>query len=67
MKVRIKKYGIYEGWELILNAFKSGIFPIKETQGKELKITPKQVLQRLETRGTNPDVTTVFRACSICP
>ena len=34
--------------ELILNAFKSRIFSIKETQGKRLKIlTPKQRLQRL--------------------
>ena len=37
-----------EGRELILNVFRSGIFPIKETQGKGLKIlTPKQMLQRL--------------------
>ena len=27
-------YAFYEGWELILNSFKIGIFPIKETQGK---------------------------------
>ena len=33
----------YEGLELTINAFKKGIFPIKETQGKGLKIlTPKQ-------------------------
>ena len=33
---------LYEGRELILNAFKSGIFPIKGKQGKVLKIlTPK--------------------------
>ena len=39
---------LYEGRELTLNAFKSGIFPIKEKQGKGLKIlTPKQILQRL--------------------
>ena len=39
---------LYEGQELTINAFKSGIFPIKSTQGKELKIlTPKQMLQRL--------------------
>ena len=25
---------LYEGWELILNAFRSGIFPIKATKGK---------------------------------
>ena len=38
----------YEGWELTLNPFKSGIFPIKATKGKGLKIlTPKQILQRL--------------------
>ena len=55
-------------WRLrILNAFKSGIFPIKETQGKELKITTKQILQRLETRDTSPDMTTVFHASTICP
>ena len=36
------------GWELILNAFKGGIFPIKPTKGEGLKIlTPKQLLQRL--------------------
>ena len=49
-------YALYEGPELTLNAFKSGIFPIKETQGNgcpsnldtRLKIlTPKQMLQRL--------------------
>ena len=38
----------YRGRELILDAFKSGIFPIKETQGKGLTIlTLKQMLQRL--------------------
>ena len=37
----------YEGLELTINTFKKGIFPIKETQGKGLKIlTPKQMLQR---------------------
>ena len=54
-KLKIKKqntygsaYALYKGRESILNAFKSGIFPIKETQGKQLKIlTPKQMLQRL--------------------
>ena len=41
---------LYEGQELVLTAFRSGILPIKETKGKELKIlTPKQVLQRLPT------------------
>ena len=39
---------LYEGQELTLDAFKIGIFPIKEKQGKELKrLTPKQMLQRL--------------------
>ena len=39
---------LYEGRELTLNAFKSGIFLIKEKQGKRLKIlTAKQMLQRL--------------------
>ena len=37
-----------EGQELILNAFKSGIFPIKETKSEVLKIlNTKQMLQRL--------------------
>ena len=41
-------YALYEDQELILNAFRSGIFPIKETKGKVLKIlTAKQMLQRL--------------------
>ena len=39
---------LYEGRELILNAFKSGIFSIKATKGKGQKIlTPKQMLQRV--------------------
>ena len=29
---------LYEGQELTLNAFKSGIFTIKETQGKWFKV-----------------------------
>ena len=41
-------YALCEGRKL-LNAFKAGKFPIKEIQGKELKIsTPKQMLQRLQ-------------------
>ena len=41
---------LYEGRELTLNAFKSTIFPVKETQGKGLKIlNPKQMPQRLPT------------------
>ena len=38
----------YECRELTLNAFESGIFPLKEKKGKGLKIlTPKQMLKRL--------------------
>ena len=41
-------YAFYESRELILNGFRSGIFPIKETKGKELKtLTSKQMLQRI--------------------
>ena len=41
-------YALYDGRELILNAFKSGIFPIKAAKGEGLKIlAPKQILQRL--------------------
>ena len=39
---------LYESRELIPNAFRSGIFPMKEKQGKGLKLlTPKKMLQRL--------------------
>ena len=39
---------LYEGRELTLNAFRSGIFPIKSAKGEGLKtLTPKQMLQRL--------------------
>ena len=42
------EYALYESRELILNAFESGVFPIKATKGEWLKIlTPKQMLQRL--------------------
>ena len=38
----------YESRKLILIAFRNGIFPIKETKGKGLKIlTAKHMLQRL--------------------
>ena len=41
-------YTLHEGWELILNAFRSGVFPMKEKQEKGLRVlTPKQILQRL--------------------
>ena len=41
-------YALYESRELILNAFKSGIFPTKERQAKGLKIlTPNHIIQRL--------------------
>ena len=39
---------LYEGRELVINAFKSGLFKLKSTTGTGLKIlTPKQMLQRL--------------------
>ena len=39
---------LYEGRKLVINAFKSGLFPLKSTTGTGLKIlTPKQMLQRL--------------------
>ena len=39
---------LYYGRELVLNAFKSGLFKLKPTTGTGLKIlTPKQMLQRL--------------------
>ena len=39
---------LYEGRELVFNAFKSELFPFKSTKGEGLKIlTPKQMLQRL--------------------
>ena len=39
---------LYEDRELTLNAFKSGMFPVKATKGEGLKIfTSKQMLQRL--------------------
>ena len=39
---------LYYGRELVINAFKSGLFPLKSTTGTGLKIlTPKQMLQRL--------------------
>ena len=39
---------LQEDRKLILNAFRSGIFPMKEKQGKGLKmLTPKHMLQRL--------------------
>ena len=38
---------LYEGRELTLNAFKSGIFLMKATEVEGLKVlTPKQILQR---------------------
>ena len=47
-KIKKKILVLYEGRGLTLNAFKSGIFPIKSTQTRKLKIlTPKQMLQRL--------------------
>ena len=43
-----KVNALYEGRELTINAFKSGILLIKSTQGNGLKmLIPKQILQRL--------------------
>ena len=39
---------LYYGRELVINAFKSELFPLKSTTGTGLKVlTPKQMLQRL--------------------
>ena len=39
---------LYESWELTRNAFKNGIFPIKATKGKGIKIsTPKEMFKGL--------------------
>ena len=39
---------LYDGGELVIIAFKSGLFSLKSTTGTALKIlTPKQLLQRL--------------------
>ena len=39
---------LYEGPEFVLNAFKSGIFPLRQTQGTRIKtLTSKQMLQKL--------------------
>ena len=39
---------LYKGRQLVINAFKSGLFQVKSITGEGLKIlTPKQLLQRL--------------------
>ena len=39
---------LYYGRELVINAFKSGLFSLKSTTGTGLKaLTPKQMIQRL--------------------
>ena len=39
---------LYDGRELVIHAFKSGLFLLKSTTGTELKmLTPEQLLQRL--------------------
>ena len=39
---------LYYGRELVINAFKSGLFPLKSTTGTGLKVlTPKKMHQRL--------------------
>ena len=58
MKTRIKKNDVfdsakclYEGRELVINAFNSGLFPLKSTKKKTGSkiLTSKQMLQRLRT------------------
>ena len=42
-------YVLYEGQELVLNAFKRGVFSIKATKSKGFKrLTPRQMVQRLK-------------------
>ena len=44
----VSGYALSEGWELTLNTFKNGMFPIKAARGEGLKIlTSKQMLQWL--------------------
>ena len=39
---------LYYGRELVINAFRSGLLPLKSTTGTGLKVlTPKKMLQRL--------------------
>ena len=41
-------HNLYYGRELVINTFKSGLFPLKPTTGTGVKVlTPKQMLQRL--------------------
>ena len=49
-------YALYMGRELTLNAFKSGIFPIKSTQGKGRPLVLAKRLKIL-TPKTNASVT----------
>ena len=49
-------YAFYKGRELTLNAFKSGIFPIKSTQGKGRPLVLAKRLKIL-TPKTNASVT----------
>ena len=52
MKTKIKKWcfdsaqNLYEGRELVINAFKRGLFPWKSTKGLKIQ-TSKQIPQRL--------------------
>ena len=47
-------YVLYEGRELTLNAFWKGIFPIKPTQGKRLKmLTLKKMLVLAQIKAGN--------------
>ena len=46
--VFIATQNLYYGRELVINYFKSGLFPLKSARGRGLKIlTSKQMLQRL--------------------
>ena len=63
------KKAVYVDRKLVLDASKSGIFPLKSTYGEEIKmLTPKQMLQRLpialaqvKTRKTSENVLNEIR------
>ena len=63
---------LYEGKELVVNAFKSGLFPLRSPTGTRLKIsTPKQMVQRLpialaiqDKNGTN-QINTIIKVDAI--
>ena len=63
---------LYEGKELVVNAFKSGLVPLRSPTGTRLKIsTPKQMVQRLpialaiqDKNGTN-QINTIIKVDAI--